>query len=85
MDEQLKKCAPESVNEIRQEVQEWEKELRRLQELSIVAAGRDKLKSVELPALERQIQQKEAELPAASKKAQEVRMLFYSSDSAFIS
>lgn len=76
MGEQIKKSTPAGIKEIKQEVKDWESELKRLQALAVVAAERDKLKSNQLPLLERQVEEKEAELPVASKKAEEVSLLY---------
>ena len=54
------------------EVEEWKQAVKRLQELAVVEANRDKIRTVEVPNLESEISEKEAQLPEASKQLQEV-------------
>ena len=63
---------------------DWEAEFARLQGLLPVQASRDQLKSVELPALEQQIQALEAESPAVSRQAEEVGDRIYHFTFSFI-
>jgi DNA repair protein RAD50 len=69
----MTKASPEAVARDQLEMADWEKEHSRLQALLPVQASRDRLKTLELPDLERQIDELEASLPAISSKAEEVR------------
>ena len=69
--DRLKKATAAHIKRSREEVKEWETEVKRLDDLNVVIAECEKLKNIELPALEKQIKAKEAELPAASEAAQE--------------
>ena len=69
----IKKSTPEAIKELRQELQEWEDELKRLQDLAVLAASRANLHSVEIPALEKQIKAFEAEIPGLTTEANEAR------------
>ena len=53
-------------------LQDWEAELRRLQELAVLAASKYKLEKDELPVLKREISEKEAEIPNLITEADEV-------------
>ncbi|KIM89254.1 hypothetical protein PILCRDRAFT_218441 [Piloderma croceum F 1598] len=68
---EMKRSSPESIAENTEEMKEWEDELERLQKLVPIQASRDRLKRNELPALERQIKEQEAAIPAISHKAEE--------------
>lgn len=68
----MKKSTPEAIKELQKELQDWESELKRLQELAVLSASRTNLQTVELPALEKQIKAKEAEIPALLADADEV-------------
>jgi DNA repair protein RAD50 len=70
---EMKRSSPQSIAENTEEMKEWEDELERLQKLVPIQASRDRLKRNELPALEKQIKEQEAAIPAISKKAEEVR------------
>ncbi|KAH7924955.1 hypothetical protein BV22DRAFT_469854 [Leucogyrophana mollusca] len=52
-------------------LEEWQKEVARLQKLMPLHASKESIKNVELPALELQIKESEAEIPAVSDKAEE--------------
>ena len=77
MKDQKKKYSPEAMAASAEERLDWEAEFARLQGLLPVQASRDQLKSVELPALEQQIQALEAESPAVSRQAEEVSDRIY--------
>ena len=70
--ENISKSEPTEQAVYGQELQEWEAELRRLQDLLVVDKARQKLVSTDLPDLERQITQYETELPDLTSKAEEV-------------
>jgi DNA repair protein RAD50 len=70
---EMKRSSPQSIAENTEEMKEWEDELERLQKLVPIQASRDRLKRNELPALERQIKEQEAAIPAISNKAEKVR------------
>lgn len=59
-----------------EEMVDWEKELNRLQALKPVEASRNRLRDVELPALEQQIKEQDALVPVMSGEAEEARHLF---------
>ncbi|KAI0755005.1 hypothetical protein C8Q80DRAFT_404011 [Daedaleopsis nitida] len=67
----MKKSTPEAIKELQKELQDWESELKRLQELAVLSAARTNLQTVELPALEKQIQAKEADIPGLTTEAEE--------------
>jgi hypothetical protein len=68
----MRNSSPEVKEANRLELEEWETELARLQALLPVEASRDRVKTVELPALERQMKEIEESIPAISEKAEEV-------------
>ncbi|PIL22506.1 hypothetical protein GSI_15195 [Ganoderma sinense ZZ0214-1] len=67
----LKKSTPEAIKELQKELQDWESELKRLQELAVISASKNNLETVDLPALEKQIKAKEAEIPALTNEVEE--------------
>lgn len=67
----MKKSTPEAIKELQKELQDWESELKRLQELAVLSASKNNLETVDLPALEKQIKSKEAEIPALTTEAEE--------------
>ncbi|OSD07185.1 hypothetical protein PYCCODRAFT_1402589 [Trametes coccinea BRFM310] len=69
--EAMQKSTPEAIKSLQQELQDWEAELRRLQELAVLAASKYKLEKDELPALKREISEKEAEIPNLTTEADE--------------
>lgn len=71
----MKKASPESVANIHSELEEWEQEMERLQNLRPVQASRDRLKTTEIPELEANIKAEEAKIPAISAAAEEVSIL----------
>ncbi|KDQ62331.1 hypothetical protein JAAARDRAFT_66083 [Jaapia argillacea MUCL 33604] len=68
--DQMKKTSPESIANNRDEMAEWDAEVKRLQALAPAEASRNRLKDVELPKLERQIKEQEAEVPPMSAKVE---------------
>ncbi|KAH7885017.1 ALG6, ALG8 glycosyltransferase family-domain-containing protein [Phlebopus sp. FC_14] len=69
--EQIKKTSPEALKEAAEDLKVWEEELERLQKCLPIQASRDRIKSAEIPTLEKQIKAVEAELPGASEKAEQ--------------
>lgn len=67
----MKKSTPEAIKELQKELQDWESELKRLQELAVLSASKNNLETVDLPVLEKQIKSKEAEIPALTTEAEE--------------
>jgi DNA repair protein RAD50 len=53
-------------------LKDWENELTMLRGLGKLAMRRDELNTIEVPALQKQLKEKESELPEATKKANEV-------------
>lgn len=70
--EAMKKSTPEAIKGLQQELQDWEAELKRLQDLAVLAAAKTKLESVELPAIQKELAVKEAEIPGLTTEADEV-------------
>ncbi|KAI0657387.1 hypothetical protein C8Q70DRAFT_1004323 [Cubamyces menziesii] len=68
----MKKSTPEAIRGLQQELQDWETELKRLQDLAVLAASKSKLETVELPALQKEIAEKDAEIPTLTAEADEV-------------
>lgn len=73
MKEQIQKNSPENIATEIEDLKEWQEELANLQKLIPAQASRDRLKLTELPALEKEIQAQEAEIPSISEKAEQVR------------
>lgn len=73
MKEQIQKNSPENIATEIEDLKEWQEELANLQKLIPAQASRDRLKLTELPALEKEIQVQEAEIPSISEKAEQVR------------
>ncbi|KAI0822321.1 hypothetical protein BC628DRAFT_691139 [Trametes gibbosa] len=69
--EAMKKSTPEAIKNLQTELQDWEAELRRLQELAVLAAAKNKLEGTELPSLQKEIASKEAEIPGLTTEADE--------------
>ncbi|KAL1950586.1 hypothetical protein VTO73DRAFT_5710 [Trametes versicolor] len=69
--EAMKKSTPEAIKGLQQELQDWEAELKRLQDLAVLAAAKTKLESVELPAIQKELAVKEAEIPGLTTEADE--------------
>ncbi|KAJ7780695.1 AAA domain-containing protein [Mycena maculata] len=72
--DQMKKSSPESLASIREELQEWQAELTKLQNLRPVLIARDRLKDIEVPELEAKIKEQDAKIPSASAAAELVRL-----------
>jgi DNA repair protein RAD50 len=70
--DQIQKASKSSIEEVTDELAEWEKELARLQDLLPIDATRERLKTVEIPALEAQKSDQEALLPDAAASAEKV-------------
>lgn len=70
--DQMKKTSPEAAKTCRDEEKEWQEELDRLQTLVPHQASINRLKDTEIPALEKQIKEQAALLPALSDKAEAV-------------
>lgn len=68
----MKKSTPEAIKGLQQELQDWEAELKRLQDLAVLAAAKTKLESVELPAIQKELAVKDAEIPGLTTEADEV-------------
>ncbi|KAI0917273.1 hypothetical protein AcW2_007450 [Taiwanofungus camphoratus] len=66
----IKKADPQVVKDLEGELKEWELELKKLQELAVHAATRGNIKNSELPSLEQQIQEREAEYSTVTKEAE---------------
>ncbi|KAI0699279.1 hypothetical protein C8T65DRAFT_659755 [Cerioporus squamosus] len=66
----MKKTTPEAIRELRSELQDWETELKRLQDLAVLSASRNNLESVEVPTLEEEIKVKDAEIPGLRAEAE---------------
>ncbi|GJF00265.1 DNA repair protein rad50 [Phanerochaete sordida] len=65
VDEEIAKCSAENVGTYEQELADWERVAKRLQIIFQKAQTRDKLKNVEIPGLEREIQQREGDMMEA--------------------
>lgn len=75
MHENIKKPVNEKPEELQVELDEWDGELRRLQDLMLLDKTRQKLVDSELPELKKQIEEQEANLPDITSKAEEVWFL----------
>jgi DNA repair protein RAD50 len=78
MRDQIKKATPKAIEDTQNEIADWEGEIKRLQGLLPVNASIAHLRE-EIPALEKQIKEQEAKIPALSDKAEKVRFSFISS------
>ncbi len=74
--EQIGKASKDPIRKVREELEAWEEELKRLQSLAAIAANRETILTVEIPALEEQIKQENERIPALSKAAETVGFLF---------
>ncbi len=87
--EAMKKSTPEAIKGLQQELLDWEAELKRLQDLAVLAAAKTKLESVELPAIQKELAAQEAEIPGLTTEADEVCYVevyrFAASDSNYCS
>ena len=77
MRDQIKKATPKAIEDTQNEIADWEGEIKRLQGLLPVNASIAHLRA-EIPALEKQIKEQEAKIPALSDKAEKVRFSFIS-------
>ena len=68
----MKKSTPEAIKELQKELQDWESELKRLQDLAVLSASKNNLETVDIPSLEKQIKAQEAEIPALTAEADDV-------------
>ncbi|KAL0961152.1 hypothetical protein HGRIS_006124 [Hohenbuehelia grisea] len=71
INEQMNKTSPDKISMNKEEMEEWETELNRLQELRPVESSRNRVKNDELPALEAKIKEQEAAIPPLAKDADE--------------
>ena len=68
----MKKSTPEAIKELQGELQDWESELKRLQELAVLSASLSNLKTIELPSIEEKIKALELEIPGLTTESDEV-------------
>ncbi|KNZ73056.1 DNA repair protein RAD50 [Termitomyces sp. J132] len=71
MEEMKKKASPEAIEDNKNEMQEWESELERLQSLRPVDATCHQLKTKDIPALEKEIKELEDSYPDLTREAEE--------------
>ncbi|KAG1899589.1 uncharacterized protein F5891DRAFT_1189393 [Suillus fuscotomentosus] len=71
--EQIKNHSPEAVEAQKAEVTQWENELKDLRALMPVFTTKERIRTLELPALERQIKALDEYLPSNSEKAEQAR------------
>lgn len=71
--EQIKNHSPEAVEAQKAEVAQWESEVKDLRALMPVFTTKERIRTVELPALERQIKALDEDLPSNSEKAEQAR------------
>ncbi len=69
----IQKGSAASKKTTQEELEEWEIELNRVRELGKLATTRDQLTKVDIPELQKQLEEKEEKLPEATAKANEVR------------
>lgn len=69
--EQIKNHSPEAVEAQKAEVAQWESEVKDLRALMPVFTTKERIRTVELPALERQIKALDEDLPSNSEKAEQ--------------
>ncbi len=72
--EEIDKASTQPIRKAREELEMWETELKRLQSLAAIAANRETVMTVEIPALEEQIKKEDERIPALSKAAEAVRI-----------
>ncbi|KAG1761056.1 hypothetical protein EDD22DRAFT_35947 [Suillus occidentalis] len=70
--EQIKNHSPEAVEVQKAEIAQWESEVKDLRALMPVFTTKERIRTVELPALERQIKALDEDLPSNSEKAEQV-------------
>ncbi|KAG6897072.1 hypothetical protein C0992_004313 [Termitomyces sp. T32_za158] len=71
MEDMMKKASPDVIEGNKNEMEEWESELKRLQDLRPVEAARHQLKTQEIPALEKEIKELEVSYPDLTREAEE--------------
>ncbi|KAG0697633.1 P-loop containing nucleoside triphosphate hydrolase protein [Suillus ampliporus] len=69
--EQIKNNSPEAIEAQKADIQQWENELTKLHGLMPVFATKERIRTVELPALEKQIKALDADLPSNSEQAEQ--------------
>ncbi|KAF8552026.1 hypothetical protein OG21DRAFT_1486552 [Imleria badia] len=69
--EQIRKNAPEVVEDEANQLEEWQTELNRLERFLPHQASRDQVKNGDIPALEKQIKLAESEIPSASEQSEQ--------------
>jgi chromosome segregation ATPase len=74
--EQIKKHSPDAIKAQEAALQQWEEEFAQLQGLMPVNTTKERIRTVELPALEKQIKTLEADLPSISEKAEQASNAF---------
>jgi hypothetical protein len=74
--EQMKATSPENVKINKQELDDWEKELVRVQNLLPFEGAWNKITLTEMPALRKKIEDQTEEIPAIADAAQDVSYLF---------
>ncbi|KAF8505241.1 hypothetical protein BU17DRAFT_57979 [Hysterangium stoloniferum] len=72
LNDQIQKASKSSIEGGIDELEEWENELARLQELLPIDATRERLKNVEIPALETQKSDQEALIPDAAANTEKI-------------
>ncbi|KAJ7109736.1 hypothetical protein C8R43DRAFT_904551 [Mycena crocata] len=70
--DQMKKATPESVASLKEELNEWETEMTRLQDLRPVQTSRDRLRDTEVPEIEAKIKEQDVKIPIASAAADSI-------------
>ncbi|OAX38147.1 hypothetical protein K503DRAFT_770797 [Rhizopogon vinicolor AM-OR11-026] len=71
LQEQIKKRSPEAIEAQEAELKQWEDEFEHLQGLMPVHTTKERIRTVELPALENQIKTLETDLPSIIEKAEQ--------------
>lgn len=71
--EQIKNHSPEAMEIQKAEVAQWESEVKDLRALMPVFTTKERIRTVELPALESQIKALDEDLPSNSEKAEQAR------------
>ncbi|KAG1739598.1 hypothetical protein EDB19DRAFT_1828817 [Suillus lakei] len=71
--EQIKNHSPEAVEAQKAELEIWESELKDLRALMPVFTTKERIRTVELPTLEKQIKALDEDLPSNSEKAEQAR------------
>ncbi|KAG6831939.1 hypothetical protein H0H92_006540 [Tricholoma furcatifolium] len=77
MKEMMKKASPKAIADNRNEMNEWESELERFQNLRPVEATCQQLKTKDIPALEKEIQELEDSYSGLSNEAEEAIVSLY--------